>query len=248
MRDLVPFIQDELKKLLAKRQLKILMGLSALIAIGSVYVKFSLLQSTHSPILQANMLPLSTLSLISGLLLPLFIFALGSDLIITEFNDGTAKNILSLPLSRTKLFLGKLLAGLSGLALILLSVFVPTVLGDVFMQGLPSFSQLGSLFIGYVGMLLFSGMVLTMANTLALWTKSAGNGMLIGIVAWIGMGPLGLYYSGLQRFLPNQLDHWYTPLVQGGNLWYALSPLCLVIAYSIVFTGLGLYKFNTKEV
>ena len=248
MNDWISYIQDELQKQFAKRQLKLLMGLALLIGIGSSWVKYNLLLQSNSALLQASVLPLTTLQLLSGFILPLFIFALGSELIISEFADGTIKNLFSLPLSRAQLFFGKLAAGMCSIAIILACVILPTMIADVFMQGLPSVSQVGSLLIGTLGILLFGGMILTLANTIAIWTKSAGNGMLIGVAAWIGMGPAAMFIQGIQRFLPNQFDHWYMPLIQGGDFLRVIAPLCFMLAYTVIFTVLGLYKFNTKEV
>lgn len=248
MNDWLGYIQDELQKQFAKRQLKLLMGLALLIGIGSSWIKYNLLQQSNSAFLQSSILPLTTLQLISGFILPLFIFALGSELIISEFGDGTIKNLFSLPLSRAQLFFGKLAAGMCSIALILACVLVPTIIADLLMQGLPSLSQVGSLVIGTIGIFLFGGMILTLANTIAIWTKSAGNGMLIGVAAWIGMGPAAMFIQGIQRYLPNQLDHWYMPLIQGGDLLRVISPLCFMISYTVIFTVLGFYKFNTKEV
>lgn len=248
MNDWISYIQDELQKQFAKRQLKLLMGLALLIGIGSSWVKYNLLLQSNSALLQASVLPLTTLQLLSGFILPLFIFALGSELIISEFADGTIKNLFSLPLSRAQLFFGKLAAGMCSIAIILACVILPTMIADVFMQGLPSVSQVGSLVIGTLGILLFGGMILTLANTIAIWTKSAGNGMLIGVAAWIGMGPAAMFIQGIQRFLPNQFDHWYMPLIQGGDFLRVIAPLCFMLAYTVIFTVLGLYKFNTKEV
>src|SRR5690606_32516634 len=125
---------EELRKLFRGGKLKVLLSLSFLIGIFIVFI--------GNRMGVDDSLPLTAIELLRVIILPVFMVSLGSDIMISEFKDRTIKHGLKLPLSREVLYLGKLLAGWIAGALILLSMFIPPLIGTVMLFGIPTLPAL----------------------------------------------------------------------------------------------------------
>lgn len=231
---------EELRKLLRGGKLKILLLLSFLIGILFVFLGERLGLSGN--------LPVTALELLLVVVLPLFMVSLGSDLMVGEFKDGTIKHALKLPVSRETLFIGKILAGWAAGALIVLSLFVPTLLGNLFLQGMDDMSALGSALAEAGGAIVFCGLLVVLANSVSLWAGSSGAGMILSIVLWLAMGVIGFFEPQLSRFFVTDYADWVQPLLITGNPGASVAPLLFMTAYYIMGTITGLLAFQRKEI
>jgi ABC-type transport system involved in multi-copper enzyme maturation permease subunit len=230
---------EELRKLFQGSKLKILLALSFLIGVLFVLVGGSLG-------LNGN-LSLIALDLLSVVILPLFMVSLGSELMVSEWKDGTIKNMLKLPLSREMMYLGKLFAGWIVGALIVLSLFVPTFLGSLLLEGTSVLSTLGASIAEYAGAVIFCGLLLILSNSISLWVGNSGVGLLLSVVLWIAMSVIGLFEPELSRFFVTSYAEWIKPLLYRGDAGASLSMLLFMAAYYIIGTILGLIVFQRKE-
>lgn len=231
---------EELRKLFRGGKLKALLLISFLIAVFLVFVGERIELSGNLPVI--------SLELLTAVVFPLFMVSIGSDLMIGEFKDGTIKNALKLPVSRELLFIGKLLAGWTAGALVVLCVFVPTWIGGLALKGLPSLSTLGEGIAELGGAILFCGLLVVLANGVSLWTGSSGVGLIVSVMLWMAMGVTGLLEPQLNRFFVTDFADWVQPLLYGGDLTASITTLLFMIAYYIIGTILGLLAFQRKEI
>ncbi|MBD3917379.1 ABC transporter permease [Paenibacillus sp. PR3] len=231
---------EELRKLLRGGKLKVLLLLAFLIGIFSVLI--------GDRIGLDDNLPSTVLELLLAIVFPLFMVSLGSDLMVGEFKDRTIKHALKLPISREFLFMGKILAGWTAGALIVLSVFVPTLIGSIVLQGVPALSELGASLAELGGAILFCGLLVVLANCISLWTGSGGVGLVVSVVLWMAMGVVGLLEPQLSRFLVTDFTDWVRPLLYAGDAGASISTLLFIATYYIIGTILGLIAFQRKEI
>lgn len=231
---------EELRKLLRGGKLKVLLLLAFLIGVFFVFI--------GDRIGLDDNLPSTALELLLAIVFPLFMVSLGSDLMVGEFKDRTIKHALKLPVSRESLFIGKMLAGWTAGALIVLSVFMPTLIGSLVLQGVPALSDLGANLAELGAAILFCGLLVVLVNCVALWTGSGGVGLLVSVVLWMAMGVAGLLEPQLSRFLVTDYTYWVQPLLYSGDLGASISALLFIIAYYIMGTILGLLAFQRKEI
>lgn len=234
------FAGEELRKLFRGGKLKVLLLLSFLIGILFVFAGDRIG-------LDGN-LPAIALELMLAVILPLFMASLGSDLMVGEFKDGTIKHALKLPLGREALFMGKMLAGWTAGAMIVLSVFVPIFIGTIALQGLPALSTLGASMAELGGAILFCGLLVVLANSVSLWTGSGAVGLVVSVVLWLAMGVIGLLEPQLNRFFITGFADWVRPLLYEGDAGASIAALLFMAAYYIIGTILGLLAFQRKEI
>lgn len=230
---------EELRKLFRGGKLKVLLLLSFFIGVLFVFIGVRLGLNDN--------LPLTAMKLLLAAVLPFFMGSLGSGLMVGECKDGMIKHALKLPISREFLFMGKLLAGWTAAALIVLSMLVPTLIGSLFLQGVPAPSTLGASMAELGGAILFSGLLLVLANSVSLWVGSSGVGLVVSVVLWMAMIVVGLLEPQLNRFFVTNFADWLRPLLNGGDVGTTVSSLLFMAAYYIIGTILGLLAFQRKE-
>lgn len=231
---------EELRKLFRGGKLKVLLLLAFLIGVFFVFI--------GDRIGLDDNLPSTALELLLTIVFPLFMVSLGSDLMIGEFKNRTIKHALKLPVSRESLFMGKMLAGWTAGALIVLSMFVPTLIGSLVLQGVPATSELGASVAELGGAILYCGLLVVLANCVSLWTGSGGIGLVVSVVLWMAMGVVGLLEPQLSRFFVTDFADWVRPLLYAGNAGASISALLFITAYYIMGTILGLLAFQRKEI
>ncbi|WP_027086896.1 ABC transporter permease [Cohnella panacarvi] len=231
---------EELRKLLRGGKLKVLLLLSFLIGIFFVFI--------GDRIGLDDNLPSTALELLLAIVFPLFMATLGSDLMVGEVKDRTIKHALKLPVSRESLFMGRILAGWVAGALIVLSVFVPTLIGSLVLQGVPALSELGASLAELGAAIVYCGLLVVLVNCVALWTGSGGVGLTVSVVLWLAMGVVGLLEPQLSRYFVTDFADWVRPLLYGGDAGASISALLFITAYYIMGTILGLLAFQRKEI
>jgi ABC-type transport system involved in multi-copper enzyme maturation permease subunit len=234
------FTQAEFGKLIRGSRLIWMLLLSFGFGVAAVVINQGLYGFTGSAAVMDQNLTDTTLRLMLVVLLPLFMFLLGSDLTASEFKDGTVKNILNVPLSRESMYLGKGLAGWLAAALVVFSIVVPTFIGSLVFEGLGAFSAFGASLAGVAVAILLCGWMLLFANSLSIWTGNSGTGLLLAVVLWVVMGVSGFLVPEVQRFLP-------TSLALGNGAGLSFSGLSMLLACYIIVTIMGMYAFQRKE-
>lgn len=135
-------IAKEMADHLTSARMRFLEFLMVLIALGTIYMAIQNLRSGEERFLFLKLLttaqdPVPAFVGFLGFLVPLIAMALGFDAINGEFNRRTLPRILAQPIYRDALLLGKFLAGVFTLALVLGAVWLLIVGMGVFRLGVP---------------------------------------------------------------------------------------------------------------
>ncbi len=147
-----------------------------------------------------------------GFLVPLIAIALGFDSINGEFNRRTLSRILAQPIYRDALLLGKFLAGLFTLALVLTAIWLMIIGLGIFRLGVPPTGEevaRGLLFL--VATIAYGGIWLGLAMVFSVRFRQPATAALAAIATWLfftvfwGM-LVGLVAQGLAKGVLNQIQ------------------------------------------
>ncbi len=121
-----------------------------------------------------------------GILIPVLAIALGFDAINGEYNRRTMSRILSHPIYRDALLLGKFLAALTTLGIGLLCLWLLVVgLGIITLGILPSSEEITRSIAFLAITLCYAGTWLALAILLSIVFRSAATAVLIGLGLWL---------------------------------------------------------------
>lgn len=183
----------ELADHLSSTRMRVLEVLVLIAAVGAVYVAGQQLRATvmQDPfaflrLFTAEREPLPSFVAFLGFFVPLVAIALGFDAVNGEYNRRTMSRILSQPIYRDALLVGKFLAALSTLAVLLLALWlVTTGLGILFL-GLPPGAEevvRGLLFL--LATLFYAGVWLALAMCLSVIFRQSQGAVLTALGVWI---------------------------------------------------------------
>ncbi len=147
-----------------------------------------------------------------GFLVPLIAIALGFDSINGEFNRRTLSRVLAQPIYRDALLLGKFLAGLFTLALVLTAIWLMIIGLGIFRLGVPPTGEevaRGLLFL--LATIAYGGIWLGLAMVFSVRFRQPATAALAAISVWLfftvfwGM-LIGLIAQGLARGVAGQIQ------------------------------------------
>lgn len=130
--------------------------------------------------------PLPSFAALLGFLIPLVAIGLGFDAINGEYNRRTMSRLLSQPLYRDALLLGKFLAGLAALAICLVSLWLLVMGAGLILLGVPPSGEevLRSLMF-LLAALAYAGVWLAVAMLCSVAFRSASTSALIALGLWL---------------------------------------------------------------
>ncbi len=248
MNRLFLFTTNEYVKLFYQTKTKILMALSMLSTLAIGIVSFLINNDTGVQMVAPERFPVFVLELLKGFVLPVLTIFIGSELLSSEFKDGTIKNLFALPISKSIIYVGKIFAGAIEIGIYLLLIGVSSVAVSGVINGTEAFENIGGLFISYLGVFVFLVMVLIITSFFTLLINSPGMAIVMNLFIWFGIGVAGIFLTDVRGFLPTSFVNWYQPFVHGVNLSMALPPLLYMISYCIIFIIAGMMIFEKKEV
>lgn len=241
-------ISIEWMKLFGQRKSKVLMAILWISAIAVSVGNLYLTSRAGFTVIDGDQMPMTMITILGGVLLPLIAYITAVDATSTEYSKGTIRYGLMAPMSRSKYFLSKLLALAAYYGLILGGVMVLTTLINIGAMnqniGLNIITYLGAYTITLIPMVL-----------IALW------GMFIGTYFSQGLS-IGLGFAGVlalnvaQIFVPILTSvsplgymNMSSSLIYGnGSLIATLSMLLYVAAYYIILVALNIFRFQQKEI
>ncbi len=143
-----------------------------------------------------------------GILIPLIAIGLGFDAINSEFNRRTLSRILSQPIYRDALLLGKFLAGLTTLAVALCGLWLLLIGGGLLVLGVPpSGEEVTRAVVFLLVSVAYGGVWLALAILLSVVFKSAATSALCGLGLWLFFAFLWPLLAPmlLQPFIPTDV-------------------------------------------
>jgi len=248
MNQLVLFTANEYVKLFYQTKTKILIALSVLSALAIGIGSFLINNNTGIQLVTPERFPMFVLELLTGFVMPVLTIFIGSELLSSEFKDGTIKNLFALPVSKSIIYLGKIFAGAIEIGIYLLIIGVSSIIVSGVINGAEAFGNLGGFFISYLGAFVFLIMILIITSFITLLVGSPGMAIVVNLFIWFGIGAIGIFLTNIKQFLPTSFVNWYQPLVNGVNLTMSLPPLLYMISYCVIFIIAGMMIFERKEV
>jgi ABC-2 type transport system permease protein len=171
-----------------------------LAALGTIYVAIRAIRATigESPFLFLHLMTVSQSGIsvagaelpsfvgLVGFLIPILGIALGFDTVNSEFNRRTLSRILSQPIYRDALMLGKFLAGLLTLSIGLVSLWLLVIgLGLVFF-GLPPSTEETVRMLGFlVAMIAYGGVWLSVSMLFSVLFRAPATAVLASFGLWL---------------------------------------------------------------
>ena len=229
MNRLIIFSADEYKKLLHHTKIKVLLVLTVLYAIAIGLRRSFLENKTGIEIKSPGRFPVFILELLTGLALPVLVIFIVSELFAAEFKDLTIKNLFALPVTKSIIYLGKLLAGAALLATILLVLAFSGLLVTAIISGIAAFAYVGSILISYMGAFVYLVTVMVIVSFFTLLTGSPNMSIAVNLLIWIVTGVAGTFVTSVRPYLPTSFSYWYQPIVNQTNAAAAVPELLFIL-------------------
>lgn len=178
---------------LTSARMRILEILIVLTAVGTVYASMQNIRQTvgEDPFLFLRLFttskdPVPAFVGFLGFLVPLIAIALAFDAVNGEFNRRTLSRVLSQPIYRDALLLGKFLAGLLTLALVLTAIWLLIFgLGIVGLGVAPSGEEVGRSLMFLLSTIVFGGVWLALAMVFSVVFRQSATAALGSIAVWL---------------------------------------------------------------
>jgi ABC-2 type transport system permease protein len=186
-------VLKELSDHMTSARMRVLEWLVVLVAFASLYGAIDRLRDTtaEDPFLLLKLFtvdraPLPSFVGILGFLIPLVAIGLGFDAINGEHNRRTLSRILAQPIYRDALLIGKFLAGLMTLGIMLLCLWLIVVGSGLFLLGVPpSGEEVARSLIFLAIALAYCGVWLALAIFLSIVFRSAATAALVALGVWL---------------------------------------------------------------
>ena len=183
---------------LASGRMRVLEWLVLLTGIGAVYTAIQDLKTTTSqdPFLFLRLFtdahdPLPSFMAVLGFLIPLVAIGLGFDAVNGEFNRRTMSRILSQPIYRDALLLGKFFAGLATLAVALVTLWLLIIGLGLLTLGVPPTGEEVSRGVAFlVVALAYGGFWLALAMLCSALFRAPATSALVALGVWLLMSVL----------------------------------------------------------
>lgn len=191
-------------------RMRILEGLGFLAAIGAVYAAVSTLKATVSqdPFLFLKLFttsqdPLPAFVGFLAFLTPLVAIALGFDTVNGEFNRRTLSRILAQPIYRDALLLGKYLAGLATLAIVMTAIWLLVAgLGLILLGVSPSGEEVARAVVFLLATIAYGGVWMGLAIVFSVVARQPATAALASIATWLFFTAFwGIVAELLARFI-----------------------------------------------
>jgi ABC-2 type transport system permease protein len=235
-------LKVELTKLLKKASTRVFIILYTIILIG-MSILYTVAEKIYDlSIYSGTQFVGASLGTMMAFLLPLMAVYLASSSQSIDFSRGTMKNMYLLPISRTKLFMSKIVAVQTILGSVIIVHFVITLIVSFIVDGLTVVS-IGASLIDYLGAFLILGLINTIGTIIALLVNNTGLAVILAYVGYIGLGILTIYVPSISGISLTTLINNYANFFSAGAITMLLSTL----AYYIILFITGLLIFEKKE-
>ncbi len=185
----------------------------------------------------------ASLAMMMSVLLPFIALYLSSTSFALDFSKGTLKNMLLLPVKKSQIYLGKILAVQSLMGVLLSIQFMFTFTVGLLLDGGISLSLLLTTLMAYLGAFIVLGLVNTVGAVLSLLINSTGLALFISYLLYVGMGIASLYLPPLRAISFSHIMSSYSDIIMSLDFKLILS----IIAYYLLFITLGHVLFEKKE-
>lgn len=247
-------IKNELIKIFLKKKIYIFM---AIIFIMTILPAFIFRFAETDIDMTGQMFPVENMTMNLGMLIPIFLSILISDMITEEYINGTLKIPLIHPVSRKKLFNGKLLALLiATTTLVLFSLIISYGSGYIFFEWGESlqinnvdYFGINSIFVT-VGLYVSSLFPLLAFSTVIIFIalKLTSSGAVVGVSVGF-IFALNILSQLVEKLRPFLIYTYFNPIV------FLISPggvdllqgIIIIFIYGVIFYVLSLKMFEKQD-
>jgi ABC-2 type transport system permease protein len=240
-------VAKEMADHLTSVRMRILEVLIVLTAAGTVYVAIKNLKDTagQDPFLLLKLFttsqdPLPAFVGFLGFLIPLIAIALAFDAVNGEFGRRTISRILAQPIYRDALLLGKFLAGLCTLALVLTAIWLLIIGIGIFSMGVPpSVEEVGRSLWFLLASIFYGGIWLALGILFSILFRQPATAALASIAVWLFFTVFwGILASLITQILRPVQYGFAEEILAQAHLGLALSRLSPNTLYSEVMLAL----------
>lgn len=234
----------EWTKLFKKKNTKVLIGLygAILFVLTGMYLYGE--SALGLSIYNESQFVKASLATTMGFILPFIALYLSSTNIMNDFSNHTIKNLMLLPIEKSKLFIGKIMSIQALIGLLLSIQLVFTLMVSLLLDGGFSLTVFMSLILTYTGAFLILGLINLFGVLLGLVLNSSGLTIVIGYVSFIGLKIFTSYSGALKAISPTTLISNYNHIISVSSWTLLLS----LVSYYIILFIVTSQLFEKKEV
>ena len=235
-------LKVELSKLMKKRNTKVFLIIYSIIFFGLALVYVAAENMYNLSFYSGVQFVGASLSTMMAFMLPLLAIYFAGQSQAIDFTRGTMKNMYLLPISRSQIFVSKVLAVWGIIGAVLAGQFLFAILISFIVDGF-AVAGLVAIFLQYLGAFFVLGLVNLVGNFLALLLKNTGLSVVLAYVAYVGLTILSVYVPVLKAVS-------ITTVITGYHLIFnfaAINVLLSAVAYYIILFIAGLILFEKKE-
>lgn len=246
MQNLKAVYINEIFKISKKKKITIsLIFIAISVAIAAI-VEYSLNNFAGIRVTGSSEFSIMILTILSYSLFPLFTSFICIDMFAGEFADYSIKFTLTVPASRLKIFLGKIIAIAAYIICNLIFLMVLSVVVSLFVSGnKPDFLKiLISYIMAFLPIFIFALAVILISN-MARGTTSA---FMFSFFVFLVFNGLNLAFPHIRSFLFTSSFDWYR-LILGSYINYSkiFRIFLILLGYGIMLFAAGYYLFENKD-
>lgn len=238
---------NEVRKLFLKKKTSVFLTIMAIISFLTAFFISNIQAKLIFIAINSISYPLMLLAIFTNVFLPLFIFMAASDLFSSEIADKTLKLVLTMPISRFKIYTSKIIAISIYVILNFLIIFLVSMLSALFLN--INIASISSVVFGYLVDIIPALILVIFAAFITQFFRSGSTALISCIFIFTGIKSLSLFNTLLNNNIFTTYLNWYSLwLSSGTNLLRELNLLLLILSYGIIFFTAGYYLFDKKEV
>jgi len=244
MKSIKAVILNETIKLISRKKYQALLVLTCLFSIAiTLFGGFAKgligLSTTNTP--------LTSLSIVTGFLLPLMIFMAAADLFTAEQENGSIKAILTRPVSRMNIFISKVFAIILYAILVLFVCLVTSIICGIVFKTI-ALSYIGETLLAYAVSIVPMLSIILFAAAVSQLCKSSSSTVMLSVFGYTVIAILGIVFSSISQMLFTSYTGWYKLFI-GATMpvSHILNILTLLVAYTLIFFAVGSWAFEKKE-
>ncbi|UQZ83534.1 ABC-2 family transporter protein [Paenibacillus konkukensis] len=241
---------NEMIKLCLRRKSLCFMALTALLPAAGAILVSRFQSGLGVTAATAADFPIWMLGLFAGLLLPLFIFMAASDMFPGELENGTAKLVLTWPVTRLNIFASKHVSMVLYICIFIALGLLSSVLASFFLEagGSGRAAGLTQSLLAYGAAVVPLAAIGFAAMLLAQGFKS-GSGALTLCILLYGLAKLaGLLYPQFVVYSPTDYTDWYMLWIGGAVAWGKIFGIASLLAgWGLICFSAGYFIYDKKQ-
>lgn len=244
IKSVMTLVSCENQKILRQKKYQIYPTVTAVIVIGAAAV--SMIPKNIIGFTMSNY-PYTVLSMLNYVFAPLVIFMLVSDIFSNEMSGTEIKVLITRPVNRVKVLLGKIISIAVYVGVMLIGGCIISSILSLIFSGLSSFNIITVLMtyiIGYLPLLTF----ITMSAMVSCIVKSGTACFTFCLLVYLGFMLVGLIFS---KISPALFTYYLGigGMMSGGHIPFAnlFVGIAVLIGYALIFLSVTAIKFVSRD-